>query len=154
MNRRVWLGLTGWLLLCFAAAAIGSQFTPGTWYEQLDKPPWTPPDGVFGPVWTVLYAMMGVSAWLVWKDAGFAGARGPLRLFGVQLVLNVGWSWVFFGLESPGAALIEIVVLWVAILATLVAFWRRQALAGALLLPYLLWVSFAAALNFEIWRLN
>lgn len=154
-DRTRWsLGLVGWLAIVYGVAAIGSQFTPGAWYDQLTKPPWTPPDWLFGPVWTVLYGMMALAAWLVWRTRGFSGARLGLALFGTQLALNAGWSWLFFGLQRPDLALVDIALLWAAILATLVAFWRIRPLAGGLLTPYLLWVSYAAALNLEIWRLN
>ena len=109
---------------------------------------------MFGPVWTTLYVMMAVAAWLVWKQAGVRDAAVPLALFGGQLVLNVAWSFIFFGLHQPGWACVEIVVLWLAIVATVVAFFRQSRGAGWLLLPYLAWVSFAAVLNFAIWRLN
>ena len=101
---RSWLGLMGWLSLTFAAAVFGGQFTPGPWYAQLAKPGITPPAWVFGPVWTALYAMMAVAAWLVWKQRGFAGASLALTLFIVQLALNALWSWIFFGLHNPGLA--------------------------------------------------
>jgi len=148
------LALVGWLCLSFAAAGFGSQFIPGEWYRTLEKPSWTPPGYLFGPVWTFLYACMGVAAWLVWKRFGFAGARLALALFMGQLVLNVMWSWIFFGLHRPGLAFLEIFLLWVMIMATMIAFWRKHTRAGVLLLPYLLWVSFAAVLNYSIWRLN
>ena len=148
---RAWLGLVVWLAVCFGAAAIGSQFMPGPWYEALAKPSWNPPNWIFGPVWTVLYGMMAVAAWLVWRRHGFAGA---LALFVLQLGLNVVWSWLFFGLESPGLAVVDIAALWLAILATILAFRKLSPPAAALLVPYLMWVSFAAALNFTIWRLN
>jgi benzodiazapine receptor len=151
------LGLVAWVAACFGAAAIGSLFTssaiPG-WYADLNRPSWAPPNWLFGPVWTALYLMMAVAAWLIWRPGGFAGASGALILFGLQLAFNAAWSPLFFGLRSPGAAFAEIVVLWCLILATLIAFWRRLPVAGVLLLPYLLWVSFASALNFAIWRLN
>jgi translocator protein len=147
-------GLLAWLLLCYAAAGFGSLFAPGEWYVSLTKPAWTPPAWLFAPVWTLLYAMMAVAAWLVWTARGFAGARIALSLFITQLVLNAGWSWLFFGLRRPGIAAIEIGLLWIAILATLIAFWRLRRVAAVLLLPYLGWVSFAAALNIAIWRLN
>jgi translocator protein len=150
---RRWLGLVGWVALPLLAGLVGSQFEPGTWYAGLEKPPWNPPSWVFGPVWTTLYVLMGVAAWLVWDRSG-AGASAALTLFVVQLVLNAAWSWLFFGLQSPGLALIEIVVLWALIVATTMLFWRVRAGAGALMLPYLAWVTFATALNFEIWRLN
>jgi len=147
-------GLVGWLALCYGAAVLGGLATPGEWYESLSRPSWTPPNAVFGPVWTVLYGMMALAAWLVWKEKGFTGARVALTLFAVQLALNVGWSWIFFGLRSPGAAFAEIVLLWGAIALTMVAFWRIHRAAAILLAPYLAWVGFAAVLNFEIWRLN
>jgi translocator protein len=147
-------GLIAWIGLCFAAAAIGVQFQPGGWYAGLKKPSFNPPDAVFGPVWTALYTMMGVAAWLVWRRAGCRAARWALTLFVGQLALNAAWSWLFFGLHRPGLAFAEIVVLWLAIAATLVAFWRWQWQAGALMAPYLAWVGFAAVLNFSLWRLN
>jgi translocator protein len=150
-----WLALAGWLGVCYLAAFVGSRFTDtGAWYQALQQPAWEPPDWLFSPVWTLLYTLMGVAAWLVWRARGFAGAGGALGLFGVQLALNVAWSWLFFAMQRPDLAFAEIVVLWAAILATLVAFWRIRPLAGALLVPYLLWVTYAAALNLAIWRLN
>jgi len=148
------LGLVGWLVLTFAAAGVGSMFMPGEWYAGLAKPAWNPPNWLFGPVWTVLYILMAVAAWLVWRRQGLAGAALPLLVFVVQLVLNAMWSWLFFGLQRPGVALAEILVLWVAILVTILLFFRVRSVAGILLIPYLLWVSFAAVLNFTIWRLN
>lgn len=151
---RSWLGLFFWLALCFGVAAFGSQFTPGFWYQQLAKPGFTPPGWVFGPVWTILYIMMAVAAWQVWRDRGFGGARPALGLFVLQLLLNGLWSFLFFGLKQPGLAFAEIVLLWLAILGTLMKFWRLAPAAGLLLLPYWLWVSFAAVLNFALWRMN
>ena len=148
------LGAVGWLVLCFATAGIGAMFPPGQWYEGLMKPAWNPPNWIFGPVWTVLYAMMAIAAWLVWKRHGFSAAAFPLAIFIVQLVLNAGWSWLFFGLHRPDVAFFEIIILWIAILATMVLFWRLDRLAGVLLAPYLAWVSFAAVLNFTLWQLN
>ncbi|MCW5552750.1 MAG: tryptophan-rich sensory protein [Verrucomicrobiae bacterium] len=148
------LGLAGWLLLCFAAAAFGGLFMPGAWYAQLQKPTWNPPNWIFGPVWTVLYTMMAVAAWLVWGRGGVAAQRGPLGWFLLQLLLNAAWSALFFGLHNPGLAFVEIVLLWSAILRTLIAFWKVQRVASLLLLPYLAWVSFAAVLNFTLWQLN
>jgi translocator protein len=152
MNRWVALGL--WIVLpLLLGGGIGSLFQPGAWYDGLNKPEWNPPSWVFGPVWTALYVMMGVAAWLVW-DRYRDEAKGALTLFVVQLVFNAGWSAIFFGLQSPGLAFLEILVLWLLIAATIVVFWRHRPLAGALLLPYIGWVSFAAVLNFTIWRLN
>lgn len=151
---RTVLGLVVSLAICYGAAAVGAQFMPGEWYEGLSKPTWTPPGWLFAPVWTALYGMMAVAAWLVWKRRGEAGVRWALLLFAVQLSLNGMWSWLFFGLESPGIAMVDIVALWVAILGTIIAFRRLSRVAATLLVPYLAWVSFAAALNFAIWRLN
>lgn len=127
---------------------------PGEWYATLRKPSWNPPAWVFGPVWTALYTMMAVAAWLVWRRGGWAAQRRPLALFLVQLALNAGWTPLFFGLKSPGLALAEIGLLWLAIVGTLIAFARVSRAAAWLLAPYLAWVSFAAALNFALWRLN
>lgn len=153
----VWVGLAMWVAICFAAAAVGARFTNpeiAGWYSSIEKPSWTPPNWLFGPVWTTLYLMMAIAAWLVWRRDGFAGAALPLSLFGLQLLLNALWSILFFGLHRPGAAFVEIVLLWLAILSTALLFWRASAWAALLLLPYLLWVTFAALLNFSIWRLN
>ena len=156
-TRRDVPGLAGWLLLCFAAAGLGGLATAPQidgWYASLTKPAWNPPSWVFGPVWTALYAMMAVAAWRVWRPGGFAAARTPLSLFLIQLALNALWSWVFFAWHRIGWAVVEIAALWLAIAATLAAFFRRDAAAGWLLVPYLAWVTFAAALTFTLWRLN
>lgn len=143
------------LALAFGAAAFGTLFPPGGWYQSLAKPAWNPPSWIFGPVWTTLYFLMAVAAWLVWRTAGWSGRGGTaLAVFLGQLVLNGMWSWLFFGLYRPGWAFAEILLLWIAILATIVLFWRIRPLAGALLLPYLAWVSFAAVLNGTLWRMN
>ena len=152
-----WLGLIVFLVVCFAAAGIGGAVTTpkiGTWYATLVKPSWNPPNWIFGPVWSALYFCMAVAAWLVWRQDGFAGAKLPLALFGVQLALNVLWSCIFFGLEMPGFAFIEVLLLWLAIAATMVTFWQCSMVAGILFVPYLAWVSFASVSNFTIWRLN
>ena len=152
-----WLGLIVLLVVCFAAAGIGGAVTTpkiATWYAALAKPSWNPPNWIFGPVWSVLYLCMAIAAWLVWRQGGVAGAATPLVLFAVQLVLNLAWSWLFFGFQNPGLAFVDIVLLWAAIAATMVAFWFRSAIAGILFVPYLAWVSFAAVLNFVVWRLN
>lgn len=155
-TRKDILGLLAWLGLCFIAAAIGSvaSIQAGPFYMQLVRPEWAPPPGVFGPVWSVLYAMMGISAWLVWRVGGFHAARTALLLFLAQLAVNVLWSWLFFGWHRGALAFADILLLWVLIAATLITFWRLRPLAGALLLPYWLWVSFAAVLNYAIWQLN
>lgn len=147
-------GLAGWILVCFAAAAIGAIFEPGLWYEALNKPSWTPPNWVFPIVWPILYTMMGISAWIVWKKYGFNRARQALIWFGFQLVLNAAWSWLFFGEHLIGTALAEILLLWIAILFTMMLFWEKSKAAGWLMLPYLLWVSYASALNFSLFQLN
>jgi benzodiazapine receptor len=148
------VGLVVSLLVCFGAAFIGSRFLPDEWFRQLRKPPWNPPNRVFAPVWTVLYTLMAVAAWLVWNKGGFAGGGLALALFGIQLVLNAAWSWLFFGRHRPDRALVDIALLWFALLATVIAFLQIDQLAGVLLIPYLAWVSFASLLNFSIWRLN
>jgi translocator protein len=149
-----WAGLAGWLVISFVPAWFGQQFTAPEWYQQLDRPGWAPPSWIFGPVWTTLYALMGISAWLVWVERGFRAGAVALGLFLLQLVANGAWSWIFFGLQRMDLALIEIVVLWVLILATILAFWRIHRLAAVLLLPYLAWVSFATALNAALWQMN
>jgi translocator protein len=152
-----WLGLVVLVAICFAAAGIGGAVTTpkiDNWYATLVKPDWNPPNWIFGPVWSVLYLGMAIAAWLVWRHGGVAGAVGSLMLFGAQLVLNLAWSCLFFGLQNPGAAFVDIVLLWAAIAATMAAFWSRSTLAGLLFVPYLAWVSFAAVLYFVVWRLN
>ena len=125
------------------------------WYPTLAKPPFNPPSWVFGPVWTLLYLMMGVAAFLVWQRGWKDEAvKIALAVFLLQLLLNGLWSILFFGMQSPGLAFFEIIVLWIAIGVTLVLFWRLVPLAGLLLVPYLAWVSFAAVLNGSIWMLN
>ncbi len=151
---RSMLGLAGWLVVSFAAAWIGSRSMPGAWYASLVKPAWNPPAAVFAPVWTVLYTLMGVAAWLVWRRAGFAGAGVALGLFLLQLAINALWSYLFFGAHRPDLAFFDIVALWLAILAVMLLFWRVDWRAGALLAPYLIWVGFASVLNFVLWRLN
>ena len=152
-----WVAFLGFVALCLGVAAIGGWATSisvGGWYQTLDKPRWTPPDRVFAPVWTILYLMMAVAAHRVWRRAGVKGGREALALFGVQLALNLLWSILFFGLQRIGLALLDIVLLWTAIAATAVAFWRIDRLAGILLLPYLGWVTYAVGLNAAIWHLN
>lgn len=144
-----------WVLLAFAASLPGAAWPPGDWYASLAKPSWTPPGIAFPIVWTTLYALMGTAAWLIWRTPeDTPGRRAALTAFGVQLALNAAWTPVFFGLHAMLAALVVIVVLWFAILATLLSARRVTPPAAALLVPYLLWVTLATALNFEIWRLN
>lgn len=150
------MGLIAWLAVSFIAAAFGSaaSIQAARLYTQLVRPEWAPPAGVFAPLWTVLYASMGVAAWLIWRVGGFRAARPALTLFLLQLAVNALWSWLFFAWRLGAWAFADIVLLWALVLATLIAFWRIRPLAGTLLLPYLLWVSFAAALNYSVWRLN
>lgn len=152
MNK--YLALLIFILLSFAAAAFGSQFAPGDWYAALDKPPFNPPSWVFGPVWSLLYLMMAVAAWLVWRRRDARPATLALVVWLVQLVLNAIWSWLFFGLERLDLALYEMSALWLAIVVCLVMFMRIRRAAGWLLVPYLAWVSFAWVLNFALLRLN
>jgi benzodiazapine receptor len=149
-------GLVVSLLIVFLAASVGSYFTNlsvKTWYPTLVKPSWTPSGVTIGIVWTVLYALMAIAAWIVWQY-GTRLRQRAFVLYAIQLILNVGWSAVFFGLRSPGLALLEIIFLWIAILATLLAFQKVSKLAGFLMLPYLIWVTFAGFLNALVWRLN
>ncbi len=150
------LGLLVWLALTFATAAIGAVASAraDVFYRELVRPSWSPPAWLFGPVWSALYLLMGIAAWLVWREGGFGKARTALSLFIVQLAANALWSWLFFGWRQGALAFVEIIVLWLLIVATIVMFWRVNRLAGALLFPYLAWVTFAAALNFAIWQLN
>jgi tryptophan-rich sensory protein len=151
------IGLIVSVALCLGAGFVGSRFNIGsvaTWYPTLSKPAWTPPAWVFAPAWTALYCLMGIAAWLVWSRAGWAAARVPLILFAIQLGLNIAWSGIFFGLRMPAWAFAEIVLLWVAIAATTSKFWPVSRAAGWLMIPYVAWVTYAAALNFAIWQLN
>lgn len=155
-QARSWGGLVAWLALSFVAAAIGAaaSIRAESFYGQMLRPDWAPPGAVFGPVWTILYALMGIAAWLVWRSKGFRGARLALALFFVQLAANALWTWLFFAWRLGAVAMADIILLWLLLVATLIAFWRIRPLAGVLLVPYLLWVSFAAALNFAVWQMN
>jgi len=151
-----WVGLIGWLLVSLATGGVGALATRHAreFYASLVKPTWAPPGWVFGPVWTALYLMMGVAAWLVWRTAGWGGAAGALSLFLAQLVCNAAWSWFFFAWRRGALAFADIVLLLGLIGATLVAFARVHRVAAILLLPYLGWVTFAAALTYAVWRSN
>jgi benzodiazapine receptor len=148
------VGLLGWLLAAFAAAALGAvaSVDAASFYAQLSKPTWAPPARVFGPVWSTLYALMGVAAWLVWRSPG--SNRVALGLFGAQLAANALWSWLFFAWHRGARAALEVLVLLALIVATIVAFSRTSRLAALLLVPYLLWVSFASVLTWTVWRSN
>jgi tryptophan-rich sensory protein len=155
MLRQVF-GLLGWQLLCFAFAAIGAiaSADAGAFYGQLARPGWAPPGWLFAPVWTVLYALMGAAAWLVWRAHGFTKGKAALTLFIVQLGANALWTWIFFAWHQGALAFAEILLLWCLIVATAASFQRLNALAAVLLLPYLAWVTFACALTYATWRLN
>jgi len=156
-KRRDLLGLLGFCALTFLASVIGSMATAdsvATWYPTLAKPSFNPPNWIFAPVWAALYAMMALAAWRVWRFRGFTGSQRELTLFAVQLVLNCLWSILFFGMRQIGWALADIVILLALIVYMAVLFWRRERLAGVLLVPYAAWVAFAAVLNFAIWRMN
>lgn len=148
------VGLLGWLVVAYAAAAVGAiaSVEAASFYAQLSKPPWAPPAWLFGPVWSVLYTLMAVAAWLVWRSAG--SRRAALGLFVAQLAANALWSWLFFGWHRGALAAVEVLVLLVLIFCTVVAFWRISRLAAALLIPYLLWVSFASLLTGSVWQRN
>lgn len=151
------VALVMFILLSLAAGGVGGIATAksvGTWYQTLEKPSFNPPDAVFGPVWTTLFVLMGISAWLVWRKHELFIIRLAMILFFVQLMLNTCWSILFFGLQRPDLAFFELLLLWIAIVFTTLFFWRHSSLAGILLLPYLCWVTFAGVLNFMIWRLN
>jgi translocator protein len=154
---RNFAALAAFVALCLAIGAAGRAVTAtsvGTWYAALEKPAFNPPDWVFGPVWTVLYLMMAIAAWRIWRLGDTPGVRAALGLWALQLALNLCWSYVFFGARLVGAAAAEVSVLFIAIIATLALFWRHDRAAGLLLVPYAAWVAFAAVLNAAIWRLN
>ena len=155
VSRQV-TGLLGWLLLSFAAAAIGAVASSeaGEFYGQLVRPSWAPPGWLFAPVWTVLYVLMGTAAWLVWRVHSFREGRTALVLFIIQLGANALWTWVFFVWQQGALAFAEVILLWCLIVATVTSFWRLNTVAAVLLLPYLAWVTFASALTFAAWRLN
>lgn len=156
-KQHLLIGLVGWLLLVFVAAAIGAAASvdAGTFYQQLIRPRWAPPGWLFGPVWSVLYLLMGIAAWLVWRMHGLHNAHVAYAFFVAQLAANALWTWLFFAWRQGGLALVEILVLWLLIVATVISFWQMRVRAAAiLLLPYLAWVTFAAFLTFSIWQLN
>jgi translocator protein len=148
------IGLLVSLVFCFAASASAFVAPIDDWYRQLEKPAWTPPGWLFGPAWSTLYVTMAIAVWLVWREDPSPSRRLALRLFVLQWVLNAVWTPIFFGLRRPDLALIEIVVLLATVVATIAAFHRVRALAAALLVPYLLWLSFATLLNAAIWSMN
>lgn len=144
------------IIVCQVAGVIGAIFTTPAisgWYKSLQKPFFNPPNWIFSPVWIFLFLLMGISLYLVW-DRGVRENKKAIIIFGVQLVLNIFWSIIFFGLKSPGFAFLEIIILWLAILTTIISFYKVSKTAGLLLIPYILWVSFALILNFFLWQLN
>ena len=151
-----WIALVGFLLVVAVIAGAGGLFTStgvSAWYRQLTRPSWTPPDWLFGPVWTVLYISMAVAVWLVWRRC-IPRSRWAIGVWFLQLLLNGAWSPIFFGLHSIGGGLITIALLWLAILATVGIFWSVSRAAAILMLPYLAWVTFASCLNLALWKLN
>ncbi len=150
------IGLIGWGAVVSLAAMAGAVASvhASQFYSQLTRPPWAPPSWVFGPVWTVLYVLMAIAAWLIWRDSEVPQARVGIALFLFQLSLNALWSWFFFRWHWGGWAFLDIVLLWAFIIGTIAVFWRIKPLAGCLLLPYFLWVSFAAVLNYAVWQQN
>ena len=155
-TKQKFLGLAAWLVVSFATSAVGAVATirASEFYGELMQPAWAPPAAVFGPVWTVLYALMGIAAWLVWQSGGLQKQRLAIGLFLAQLAVNALWSWLFFAWSLGALAFIDILFLITLVVATIICFWRVRPLAGLLLVPYLLWISFAAALNYSIWHLN
>jgi tryptophan-rich sensory protein len=150
------VGLAAWLAVVFAAAAIGAlaSIDAGAFYAQLVRPAWAPPASAFGPVWSVLYLLMGIAAWLVWREQGARHLRAALALFVAQLCANALWSWLFFAWRSGAFAFAEVLVLLALIAATTTVFWRIRRLAGVLMLPYLAWVGLASALTWAVWQGN
>lgn len=150
------IALLVFLLITYLAAAIGSigSLNAPQFYRELVLPSWAPPGWLFGPVWTALYTMMAIAAWLVWRSGAFSATARALQFFGAHLIVNALWSWLFFAWYQGAAAFINILILWLMIVITMRLFWRHSRLASALLLPYLLWVSFATVLNWSIWQLN
>lgn len=157
MRPHPWLMLAVFILLAVAAGAIGRAVNPPTlttWYAALHRPSWTPSPAEFRIVWTSIFVLMGIAAWMVWKTAGFYEAEMPLLLFFIQLALNAAWSWIFFGLHNMAAAYAENIAVWALTIATAVLFWRIRRVAGVLMLPGIAWLCFSLVLNAAIWRMN
>jgi len=155
-SRKQILSLAAWLVATFVTGVIGAiaSANAGLFYGELSQPSWAPPAWLFGPVWSVLYVLMGVAAWLVWREHSFRAASTALTLFVAQLFANALWTWIFFVWHQGALSLAEIMALWMLIASTILAFWRLHKLAALLLVPYLAWVSFATALTVSLWRLN
>ena len=156
LRKRQLIGLVVWILVSFTAAFIGAvaSMDAAAFYVHLARPSWAPPSWLFAPVWSVLYVLLGLAAWLVWRSHGLKASRTALVLFLSQLAANALWTWLFFAWRQGAAAFVEILILWTLTVATVASFWRLNTLAGVLLLPYLGWVTFACALTFSVWRLN
>lgn len=154
-KHQIW-GLIGWLAITFIAAAVGASATVDAprFYQTLTLPSWAPSSSVFGPVWTLLYFMMALAAWLVWRQAGLNQARTALMLYVVQLVFNALWSWAFFAWYQGSVSVMVISVLWLLVAITLYQFWNINRIAGVLLIPYLVWLTYAGTLNFVVWQTN
>lgn len=150
------LGLLGFLAACVVVAVLGglASIDAASFYAQLQRPDWSPPAGAFGPVWTVLYTMIAIAGWWVWRSHGWRGAKGALTVYGAQLVVNALWSWLFFAWRLGFWALVDAALLWLLVAMTIVAFWRLKRGAALLLLPYLAWVSLATALTYSVWQRN
>lgn len=149
-----WPVLIAFVLVNFAAAMSGGFFRPGAWYAGLSKPSWNPPNWLFGPAWTLLYTLMAYAGYVFWMSATPEERWVPLGIYGLQLLLNAAWSALFFGAKRMDLAFIDAVAMWLAILATMIAFYPVSATASLLLAPYLLWVAFAAVLNYSLMRRN
>ncbi|WP_108660645.1 TspO/MBR family protein [Acuticoccus kandeliae] len=149
-----WPALLVFIAVNCAAAATGGIFRPGRWYETLRKPSWTPPNWLFGPAWSLLYAANAFAGYLVWQYGGPGDITVAMAFYALQLILNGCWSAIFFGMRRPDLAFGELIFLWLAILGTILTFWPLRTDAALLLLPYLAWVTFAGALNFAVWQLN
>ena len=151
------VSLFAFIVLCLVVSGIGGAVTASsveTWYQALEKPPFNPPDWVFAPVWTLLYIIMGIAAWRVWRFRSFEATSKALGFFALQLGFNLTWSFLFFGLQRIDLALVEIVILLVVIIVNAIMFWRIDRLAGLMFLPYIAWVTYATILNSSLWLLN
>jgi tryptophan-rich sensory protein len=159
-SRTNWLALAGWIGLALGAGALAAVFSPrfsaaaARWYATLAKPPWLPPQGWFGPIWTVLYGSMGIAAWAVWRERYHRGRNAAIAAYATQLLLNALWAPIFFGLHNIGAALFANVALCLAVGWTLRAFARVSVAAALILVPYFLWTTYIAAMTLAIWKLN
>ena len=155
-KRKQIFGLLGWIVITFIASAFGAvaSIQAKEFYRQLNQPSWAPPSWLFGPVWTLLYTLMAIAVWLVWRNGGLRQNRAAIVLFLLQLAFNAVWSWLFFAWRLGGLAFADILVLWILVATTVILFWRTSRTGASLLVPYLAWVTFAAVLNVSVWQLN